>query len=230
MGRNRIPLQSVCLFVMHHCLFVWQAGKLTKHGYFLLPTTTNSAHHHNHTTTQHPLPTTNYNETNHPQTQMTAHTCKWLLTYENSCPLMKTMSCEWKKLPMNTNDHLQKEPTTHKWKWPPTDGNDCTHQGIQMPCCPQQHGNQMTNNIHHSLLNLGYKGSTPFPISSQPILLRYRTISVRRTSFLDWKKDRNWTEPNCKRPDHRLQLHKFWIFSVASCNVCRKSKNRKKPV
>ena len=33
--------------------------------------------------------------------------------------------------------------------------------------------------------------------------------SVRRSSSLDWKKDRNRTEPNCKRPDHRLQLHKF---------------------
>ena len=34
-------------------------------------------------------------------------------------------------------------------------------------------------------------------------------VSVRRSSSLDWKKDRNWTEPNCKRPDHRLRLHKF---------------------
>ena len=33
--------------------------------------------------------------------------------------------------------------------------------------------------------------------------------SVRRSSSLDWKKDRNRTEPNCKRPDHRLRLHKF---------------------
>ena len=46
--------------------------------------------------------------------------------------------------------------------------------------------------------------------------------SVRRSSSLGWKKDRNRTEPNCKRPDHRLRLHKFWIFSVASCDVCRK--------
>ena len=35
------------------------------------------------------------------------------------------------------------------------------------------------------------------------------TNSVRRSSSLDWKKDRNRTEPNHKRPDHRLQLHKF---------------------
>ena len=33
--------------------------------------------------------------------------------------------------------------------------------------------------------------------------------SVRRSSSLDWKKDRNRTEPNRKRPDHRLRLHKF---------------------
>ena len=42
------------------------------------------------------------------------------------------------------------------------------------------------------------------------------------------KKDRNRTEPNCKRPDHQLRLHKFWIFSVASCNLCRKSEKAKK--
>ena len=52
--------------------------------------------------------------------------------------------------------------------------------------------------------------------------------SVCRSSLLDWKKDRNRTEPNCKRPDHRLRLHKFWIFSVASCNICRKFKKPKK--
>ena len=34
-------------------------------------------------------------------------------------------------------------------------------------------------------------------------------FSVHRSSSLDWKKDRNWTEPNCKGPDHRLRLHKF---------------------
>ena len=33
--------------------------------------------------------------------------------------------------------------------------------------------------------------------------------SVRRSSLLDWKKDRNRTEPNRKRPDHQLRLHKF---------------------
>ena len=47
-------------------------------------------------------------------------------------------------------------------------------------------------------------------------------ISVRRSSSLDWKKDQNRTKPNCKRPDHWLQLHKFWIFSVASCDICWK--------
>ena len=48
------------------------------------------------------------------------------------------------------------------------------------------------------------------------------TGSVRRSSLLDWKKDQNRTEPNCKRLDHQLRLHKFWIFSVASCDVCQK--------
>ena len=52
--------------------------------------------------------------------------------------------------------------------------------------------------------------------------------SVRRSSSLDWKKDRNRTEPNCKRPDHWLRLHKFWIFSVASCDVCQKIEKPKK--
>ena len=47
-------------------------------------------------------------------------------------------------------------------------------------------------------------------------------VSVHRSSSLDWKKDRNRTEPNRKRPDHRLRLPKFWIFSVASCDVYRK--------
>ena len=52
--------------------------------------------------------------------------------------------------------------------------------------------------------------------------------SVRRSSSVDWKKDRNWTESNCKRLDHQLQLHKFWNFSVASCEVCWKIKKLKK--
>ena len=34
-------------------------------------------------------------------------------------------------------------------------------------------------------------------------------ISVRRSSLLDWKKDGNRTEPNCKRLNHQLWLHKF---------------------
>ena len=33
--------------------------------------------------------------------------------------------------------------------------------------------------------------------------------SICRSSSLDWKKNRNRTEPNCKRPDHQLWLHKF---------------------
>ena len=53
-------------------------------------------------------------------------------------------------------------------------------------------------------------------------------VSVRRSSSLDWKKDRNITEPNCKRPDHQLWLHKFWNFSVASCDICRKIEKPKK--
>ena len=52
--------------------------------------------------------------------------------------------------------------------------------------------------------------------------------SVCRSSSLDWKKDQNWTEPNCKRLDHWLQLHKFWKFLVASCEVCQKIKKPKK--
>ena len=58
--------------------------------------------------------------------------------------------------------------------------------------------------------------------------------SVRRSSLLDWKKDRNWTEPNCKRPDHWLRLHTFWNCLVASCDICQKiekpKKNRSRPV
>ena len=54
--------------------------------------------------------------------------------------------------------------------------------------------------------------------------------SVHRSSLLDWKKDWNRTESNCKRPDHQLQLHKFWKFSVASCDVCWKFEKPKKPV
>ena len=58
--------------------------------------------------------------------------------------------------------------------------------------------------------------------------------SVRRSSFLDWKKDWNQTEPNCKRPDHQLRLHKLWNFLVASCNICweieKPKKNRSRPV
>ena len=52
--------------------------------------------------------------------------------------------------------------------------------------------------------------------------------SIHRSSSLDWKKDWNQTEPNCKRWDHWLQLHKFWNFSVASCNVCWKIEKPKK--
>ena len=64
--------------------------------------------------------------------------------------------------------------------------------------------------------------------STCPYLSHSAPTSVRRSSSLDWKKDQNRTEPNCKRPDHRLRLHKFWIFSVASCDVCRKIEKPKK--
>ena len=52
--------------------------------------------------------------------------------------------------------------------------------------------------------------------------------SVHRSSSLDQKKDWNQTELNCKRLDHWLWLHKFWNFSVASCDICRKIKRPKK--
>ena len=58
-------------------------------------------------------------------------------------------------------------------------------------------------------------------------LMHFRD-SVCRSSSLDWKKDQNRTEPNCKRLDHWPQLHKFWKFSVASCEVCQKIKKLKK--
>ena len=54
--------------------------------------------------------------------------------------------------------------------------------------------------------------------------------SVCRSSSLDWKKDWYRTEPNCKRPDHRLRLRKFWIFRLPVVMFVEKSKNRKKPV
>ena len=59
-------------------------------------------------------------------------------------------------------------------------------------------------------------------------LPQWLMTSVHRSSSLDWKKDRNRTEPNCKRPDHRLQLDKFWIFLVASCKVCQTIEKPKK--
>jgi len=43
--------------------------------------------------------------------------------------------------------------------------------------------------------------------------------SVRRSSSLDQKYDRNRTEPNCKRPDHQLQLPTVGVSPVASCHV-----------
>ena len=52
--------------------------------------------------------------------------------------------------------------------------------------------------------------------------------SVHRSSSLDQKNDWNGTEPNCKRPDHWLQLHKFWKFSAASCKVFWKIERPKK--
>ena len=51
------------------------------------------------------------------------------------------------------------------------------------------------------------------------------SVSVHRSSSLDWKKDWNRTEPNCKRPDHWLQLHKFWKFF--GCQLQGLSKIRK---
>ena len=84
-----------------------------------------------------------------------------------------------------------------------------------------------SDHMASSLLHSAFcKGSWPHPLvgPSQGCLLG----SVHRSSLLDWKKDQNWTEPNCKGPDHWLRLHKFWNFSVASCDVCRKIKNLKK--
>ena len=60
-----------------------------------------------------------------------------------------------------------------------------------------------------------------------PYCIIYR-ISVCRSSSLDWKKYRNRTEPNWKRLDHWLRLHKFWKFSVASCDICQKIEKPKK--
>ena len=58
----------------------------------------------------------------------------------------------------------------------------------------------------HSDLILAEK----YPVPELPLWRRKGDItSVHRSSSLDWKKDRNRTEPNCKRPDHRLRLHKF---------------------
>ena len=57
------------------------------------------------------------------------------------------------------------------------------------------------------------------------LLVQWPRISVRRSSSLDWKKDRNRTEPNRKRPDHRLQLHIFMNFF--GCQLRCLSKNRK---
>ena len=54
---------------------------------------------------------------------------------------------------------------------------------------------------------------------SQPVFFK---TSVCRSSSLVQKYDWNQTEPNCKRPDHQLQLHWFRNFSVASCKVCQK--------
>jgi len=45
------------------------------------------------------------------------------------------------------------------------------------------------------------------------------TCSVRRSSSLDRKYDQNRTEPNCKRPDHQLQLPAVGVSPVASCHV-----------
>jgi len=47
-------------------------------------------------------------------------------------------------------------------------------------------------------------------------------ISVHRSSWLDWKYDQNWTEPNCKGLDHQLWLPWSWIFLVASPKVWQK--------
>ena len=67
--------------------------------------------------------------------------------------------------------------------------------------------------LHHELQNLHTIGML--------------TVSVCRSSSLDWKKDQNWTEPKCKRP-HWLQLHKFWNFRLPVARFVEKSKNRKK--
>ena len=48
---------------------------------------------------------------------------------------------------------------------------------------------------------------------------------IHRSSFLDQKKDWNWTEPNCRRLNHQLQLYKFWNFF--GCQLQGLSKNQK---
>ena len=52
------------------------------------------------------------------------------------------------------------------------------------------------------------KGVSDYMHLKRKILIREkeRGSSVCRSSSLDRKKNRNRTEPNCKRPDRRLQL------------------------
>ena len=71
----------------------------------------------------------------------------------------------------------------------------------------------------HSLL--GHAPWTPWYTCLIPVLVDmfYVMASVRRSSSLDWKYDRNRTEPNCKRPDHQLQLPTVGVSPVASCHV-----------
>ena len=75
-------------------------------------------------------------------------------------------------------------------------------------------------------------GCTNHIVKDHSLFWTYNTSlavpSVCRSSSLDWKKDRNRTEHNCKRLDHWLWLHKFWNFLVASCDVCWKIEKQKK--
>ena len=74
-------------------------------------------------------------------------------------------------------------------------------------------GGNDTHAVRHLLLH-------PWLVPTHNVFALKHTASVCRSSSLDWKKNQNRTEPNCKRPDHWLQLPWLWKFPVASCLVC----------
>ena len=129
--------------------------------------------------------------------------CWWKVTTAHHCHLRTSM----------TAHHHSKVPTTtivNEW---------CQHPAT------------WSRNHAQRAWALSHKCSPPPLRPNKPLAAwgwDWITTSVHRSSSLDWKKDRNQTEPNCKRLDHQLRLHKFWIFSVASCDVCWKTEKPKK--